>query len=129
MPRGDVAHVPATAARRGLHVGTFDYAQGWGRNGKVLEVRVNPRDIVSVPHRLRAQKLRCCRYRVVGVVERRTTSRSSTLDDFEWDNEDEVSSSGRARSSSTSPVILPSRPASCRGGGLGRSRGPASASA
>jgi len=90
MPRSEVAHDPATGCSTGLHVGTFDYASGWGRNGVVLEVRVNPRDIVSVPSDCGAQKLRCCRYKVVGVVERAYTEPVLDEDDFEWDDYDEA---------------------------------------
>ena len=37
----------------------------WSILGTVLEVYVNPRDVVSVPHDYSAQKIRVCRY-VVG---------------------------------------------------------------
>ena len=36
--------------------------------GSLLEVRLNPRDVVSVPTDCSAQKLRCCRYTVVGTI-------------------------------------------------------------
>ncbi len=88
MPRGDVEHAPGVGCSRGLHVGTFDYASGWGRNGKVLEVRVNPRDIVSVPTDCGAQKLRCCRYRVVGVLD--APYSEPVLGSTEWDDYDEA---------------------------------------
>lgn len=68
MPRGLVAHDPSQGCRSGLHVGTWDYASGFSR-GAVLEVHVNPRDVVSVPTDCGWAKVRTCRYTVVGVTE------------------------------------------------------------
>jgi hypothetical protein len=65
MPRTEVAHNPREACSSGLHVATFSYAKGWGE--VVLEVHVNPRDIVSVPNG-EAEKARTCRYYVEDVV-------------------------------------------------------------
>lgn len=54
----------------GLHVGALAYSGpgGWyNRTGdKVLIVKVNPKDVVSVPDDHSHQKLRCCAYEVVG---------------------------------------------------------------
>lgn len=52
----------------GLHVGTYDYAADWA-NGVILKVKVNPRDIVSVPYDCSAQKIRCCRYEVLEHID------------------------------------------------------------
>jgi hypothetical protein len=35
----------------------------------MLEVHVNPRDVVSVPTDSNWQKVRCCRYKVVDVID------------------------------------------------------------
>lgn len=70
MPRSLVQHDPAVGCHIGLHVGTFGYASTWTSVHSVLEVRVNPRDVVSVPTECNWQKVRVCRYRVVDVVER-----------------------------------------------------------
>lgn len=64
MPRSEVIHDPGSACSIGLHVGTHRYAQTYGRNGAVVEVHVNPRDIVSVP-KGEDEKMRVCRLRVV----------------------------------------------------------------
>lgn len=48
----------------GVHVGAFDYAKGWSR-GKVVLVKFNPKDVVSVPTDCNGQKCRVCRYVVV----------------------------------------------------------------
>lgn len=68
MPRGEVQHDPSVGCHTGLHVGTFDYASGFAR-GALLEVHVNPRDVVSVPSDCNAAKMRTCRYTVVGTID------------------------------------------------------------
>jgi hypothetical protein len=44
-------------------VGSFDHAAGYGNT--LLEVKVNPRDVVSVPSDTGGAKMRVCRYTVV----------------------------------------------------------------
>lgn len=46
----------------GLHVGTYGYASSFGQ--VVVEVLVDPRDVVSVPTDCSDQKMRVCRYTV-----------------------------------------------------------------
>ena len=48
----------------GLHVGSLEYARRWGK--KVVYVEVDPADVVSVPSDCNCQKLRCCKYIIVG---------------------------------------------------------------
>lgn len=67
MPRSEVDDNTARDCSIGLHVGTYSYASTF-TNGPTLEVRVNPRDVVSVP-RYDANKMRVCRYTVVKEVE------------------------------------------------------------
>jgi hypothetical protein len=68
MPRGEVEWDPSIGCHRGLHVGTWDYASGFAQ-GAVMEVHVNPRDVVSVPTDSDAAKVRCCRYTIVRVID------------------------------------------------------------
>lgn len=68
MPRSAVQFDPSRGCSTGLHVGTYDYATGWAQ-GALLEVIVNPRDVVSVPTECSAQKMRCSRYEVVGTID------------------------------------------------------------
>lgn len=92
MPRSEVQFDPGVGCSTGLHVGTWNYASDWAR-GAVLEVTVNPRDVVSVPHDCSAQKLRTCRYVVSGVAtgDYGTPLRaaSNTWDDEAYDDYDE----------------------------------------
>lgn len=50
---------------RGLHVGTWEYASGFG--SRTLCVEVNPRHVVSVPRDWEFAKMRVEEYRVLGV--------------------------------------------------------------
>lgn len=69
MARPEVAHNPRQGCAYGLHVGTFAYADDFkGSGGVVVEVHVSPADIVSVPSDSSEQKMRVCRYRVVGDI-------------------------------------------------------------
>jgi hypothetical protein len=51
----------------GLHAGSLEYAKGWGE--RVVLVEINPADFVSVPDDANFQKLRCCKYTVIGELE------------------------------------------------------------
>lgn len=72
MPRSQVVHNPSVGCSVGLHVGTYDYAKGFA--SAMLEVHVNPADVVSVPTDCDWQKVRCCRYTVVQELTDRYTS-------------------------------------------------------
>lgn len=61
----------------GLHAGTLDYVNSYGNftkdsdgnvtanSDKVVIVKINPKDVVSVPLDCECQKLRCCEYLVL----------------------------------------------------------------
>lgn len=66
MLRSDVMDDPSVACSYGLHVGTWGYARSFGR--RVVEVKVDPSDVVSVPNDCDFQKVRACRYRVTREV-------------------------------------------------------------
>jgi hypothetical protein len=72
MARSAVQHDPSVGCSSGLHVGTWDYASGFGPI--VLQVEVNPRDVVSVPTDCGWAKMRVSRYRVVDVLSGPMTS-------------------------------------------------------
>lgn len=67
MPRSAVQKDPAVGCSVGLHVGTRDYATQWAPI--LLLVKVNPRDVVSVPYECESQKMRVCRYEVLKVID------------------------------------------------------------
>lgn len=73
MPRHEVKNDPHTACHKGLHVGDWSYAYNFA-HGAVLEVHVNPRDVVSIPIDSSYRKMRCCRYKVVRVRTERSNN-------------------------------------------------------
>lgn len=56
----------------GLHVGSLDYATGFAH--KVVVVKVNPKDVVSVPTDYNCQKCRVSKYEVVSEYEQEIKS-------------------------------------------------------
>lgn len=68
-PRSEVDNSTRDECSDGLHVGTYEFADGQRRYGDtVLRLRVNPRDVVGVPvHVGGSEKFRCCRYVIDGV--------------------------------------------------------------
>lgn len=62
MPRSRVTFDPNNGCSFGLHVGNWGYVSN---QPHIIEVHVNPRDVVSVPVDSSDAKVRVCRYRVV----------------------------------------------------------------
>lgn len=68
MPREQVVEDKNQTCSRGLHVAAWEYAQNF--SGTVLvEVIVDPTDVVSVPVDYHNQKMRVCRYKVSCVID------------------------------------------------------------
>lgn len=63
MPRDLVDDNPNNTCSSGLHVACFDYAKGFGP--KLIEVKVNPADVVAVPTDYNGTKMRTCKFEVV----------------------------------------------------------------
>lgn len=71
MPRNKVVDDRTRGCESGLHVGTFSYAHSWApHGGVVMRVKVDPRDVVSVPTDCSASKIRCCRFEVLDHVDK-----------------------------------------------------------
>jgi hypothetical protein len=49
----------------GLHVAAYPYASNCGGGQVIIEVKVNPKDVVAVPSDYNDQKMRVCRYEVI----------------------------------------------------------------
>lgn len=90
MPRGQVQFDPSVGCSTGLHVGTYEYASNFSQGG-LLEVLVNPRDVVSVPTDSYEQKMRVCRYTVVDTIEQEYTApvRYYPEEEFEFDEDED----------------------------------------
>jgi len=79
IPRSMVDADNARGCSTGLHAGSYEYASTFGR-GKLLTVKVNPRDVVSVPDHCEFQKIRAARYVVLAQTDQKlpTITRSFT---------------------------------------------------
>lgn len=69
MPRNMVEDNPSRTCSQGLHIAARNYAGGFAGNN-LIEVAVNPADVVSVPYDYNQQKCRCCRYEVLTGIDK-----------------------------------------------------------
>jgi len=69
MPRSNVNDNEAIACSTGLHAGTYRYASSFAQH--LIQVKINPRDVVSVPKDARDQKMRVSRYIVLDKITER----------------------------------------------------------
>lgn len=65
MPRNEVDDERSVGCGAGLHAGSIEYVKGYCSGGHVIVVKINPRDVVSVPSESNCTKMRCCEYLVV----------------------------------------------------------------
>lgn len=78
----------------GLHVGSIEYVRSFmARQGRIVTVLVDPADIVSVPSDCNGQKVRVCKYTVLGELEGKELNdvleTHSKLTGFDYNNEPE----------------------------------------
>jgi hypothetical protein len=72
IPRNQVNEDPTVTCSYGLHVANWDYAHNVypaGEGANMLEVEVNPADVVAVPIDYNQAKMRVSRYVVLGTVD------------------------------------------------------------
>lgn len=90
MPRNKVDDDKLVGCSYGFHAGTLEYASNFAcENDKIVLVEIDPADVVSIPTDCEFQKLRTCRYKVVGEFERPLTE-PLYQSRFTTDNDDEV---------------------------------------
>lgn len=87
MDRDMVTADPSVGCAAGLHVGTHNYAKGWGST--VVSVEVNPVHVVSVPFECSSQKMRVSRYKVLDTVVVKDTNAVSGYDYDDYEDEDD----------------------------------------
>lgn len=69
MPRDQVDDDPNSTCSRGLHFCSEGYLGHFGNlTDPVMVMKINPRDVVSIPTDYDGSKGRCCQYQVVGQV-------------------------------------------------------------
>lgn len=79
MPRNQVNEDSSQTCSYGLHVANWDYAHTHFASHNpatdvMLEVEVNPADVVSIPVDYNNSKMRVCKYTVLGVVDKEHSS-------------------------------------------------------
>jgi hypothetical protein len=66
MPRNKISDDPNLACHEGLHIGALSYAQSFHEGGIIVVCKIDPENVVCVPYDYSQQKMRVCKYRVVG---------------------------------------------------------------
>ena len=85
MPRDKVDSDRTVTCSHGLHVASWNYAQDY-RGEVLLEIQINPQDVVSVPIDYNNAKMRVCKYKVIRVVEQPNENLLvvDTEEDLDW---------------------------------------------
>jgi hypothetical protein len=78
MRRRDVDPNRNNTCSSGLHVAAFNYAKSFS-GSILLDVKVNPRDVVTVPEDYGQEKIRVCRFEVLGVHEKEGEYRKQVM--------------------------------------------------
>lgn len=81
MPRNKVEDDPNKTCSAGLHVCASEYARGFFMSSgrRLMEVEVNPRDVVSIPTDYNNAKMRVCQYQVIAEMEENSTALDNRL--------------------------------------------------
>lgn len=58
----------------GLHFAAHEYAKGFGSGGRMVILKINPKDVVAIPSDYQNMKGRACRYEILEEVERGDSS-------------------------------------------------------
>ena len=94
MNRAKVDDDRARGCSDGLHAGALNYVAGYGSvegGDRIVIVKINPADVVSVPSDCNCEKLRTCKYEVVGEYRGELTRPlySSVLTEDDYEDEDD----------------------------------------
>ena len=67
MPRNQISDDPNQSCDPGFHVGALGYAGTFGGGSSIIVIcRIDPADVVSIPYDSASQKMRVCKYEVIG---------------------------------------------------------------
>jgi len=90
MDRDTVDPDPTVTCSKGLHGAAFEYAKNFYPNGILVEIKISPEDVVTVPTDYNQQKMRICKYTVLRECEgKREELIYSGDDDFDTDYDDD----------------------------------------
>jgi len=83
VERNNVCDDASVGCGEGIHAGSLKYANDWATSdGRLMIVKIDPADVVSVPTDCSCQKLRTCKYEVVAEqVDRSALSDTMTPED------------------------------------------------
>jgi hypothetical protein len=87
IPRSKVDADTSVGCSTGLHAGSYKYAHSFAQ-GLLVTVKINPRDVVSVPDDAYFQKIRTARYVVLEQTELEDTRTTYGEADDEYDEDD-----------------------------------------
>lgn len=73
MDRNKVDEDKDRTCSYGLHFAAHEYARGFGAGGRMVVLKINPRDVVAIPSDYNNQKGRACEYLVLEEVGREDT--------------------------------------------------------
>jgi hypothetical protein len=102
VPRNSVDDERNNTCSYGLHFCSKDYLPAFGsqRSNRVVIVKINPADVVSIPSDYKNTKGRCCKYEVIAEFEgynddvareafdRSFYSNEDLEDEYDWDSEE-----------------------------------------
>lgn len=96
IDRSKVDDNPNNVCSHGLHVATMSYAKSFASgDDKLLDVEVDPADVVAVPTDYNGTKMRVCRFKVVaesqGLIEKPLVTSSYELPEVEFEDDGEKS--------------------------------------
>jgi hypothetical protein len=91
IDRSKVDDNPNNVCSHGLHVATMSYAQSFASgDDKLLDVEVDPSDVVAVPTDYNGTKMRVCKFKVVaesqGLIEKPLVTSSYELPEVEFED-------------------------------------------
>jgi len=113
MPRNEVDDDPNNTCSSGLHFCAYSYVKSFsGLGDRLVLVKINPADVVSIPNDYGNAKARCCRYKVVSEINaplERTVWKDeeftpeigvgdlikANLEEYDFENSDEENVIGR----------------------------------
>ena len=68
MPRNEISDDPNEACYAGFHVGALRYAETFHRSSsRIIVCKISPADVVCIPYDSSAEKMRVCKYVVIGL--------------------------------------------------------------
>lgn len=70
MPRNTVDEDKDRTCSRGLHFAAHEYASNFGSHGRMVVLKINPKDVVAIPSDYKNQKGRACKYTILEEVKR-----------------------------------------------------------